>query len=227
MVIRYNYFLLLLGLLMMMLGGALSVEHPSHATRLLMDITLVTVLILGVWTLVRSRAAFLVGWGLAGVTLLLSIANKVFDAPALVYLALMVVLVFFLMSCLVAVMDVLFGGQVDANRLVGAVCIYLLSGAIWGIVYFFMLAIEPSSFEGVGDGPWNEQLQGLIYYSFVTLTTLGYGDITPAQAIPKVISYMEAVLGQMYLAVLVASLVGMHIATHHTGRHDPVATGNR
>jgi hypothetical protein len=226
MVIRYNYLLLLIGLLMMLLGGAVAAEYRNFATRLVMDITLVTVLILGVWTLTRSRAAFMVGWALAGITLLLGIATLLSDAAILRYVSLLALLIFFFMSCVIAVLDVLFGGRVDTNRLMGAACIYLMSGTIWGIVYFFLHVFDPSSFEGVGNGPWNEQLQALIYYSFVTLTTLGFGEITPVEAIPRVLSYLEAVLGQMYLTVLVAALVGMHIATHHVRGREPGEVGS-
>ena len=49
-----------------------------------------------------------------------------------------------------------------------------------------------------------------LYYSFVTLTTLGYGDITPVHPVARMLSYLEAVIGQLYLAVLVASLVGRY-----------------
>ena len=51
-----------------------------------------------------------------------------------------------------------------------------------------------------------------MYFSFVTLTTLGYGDITPVNAIARALAYLEAAIGQVYLTVLIASLVGMHIS---------------
>lgn len=212
MIKQYNYVLLLGGLLFMLLGGSFGVENPHLSTRIVVDVTLVGVFVLGVWSLVHSRIAFVVGWVLAALTLTLLLAAHATELIMLQYLALLVVLIFLLLTCMIAVHDVLFGGQIDINRLVGAVCVYLLSGALWGIVYFLLSVASPGSFEGiVGDG-WSEQLNEFTYHSFVTLTTLGYGDVTPVLPVARALCYLESVLGQMYLTVLVAALVGIHIA---------------
>ncbi len=209
---QYNYVFLLGGLLFMLLGGSLGVESPHVSTRLVMDITLFGVFILGVWSLVHSKAAFIAGWVLAGLTFALTITAHLTEILLLQYLALTAVLIFFFLSCIIAVHDVLFGGAIDINRLIGAGCIYLLSGSIWGIVYFLLSLIAPASFAGTIGETWSEQLNELTYHSFVTLTTLGYGDVTPVEPVARTLSYLEAILGQLYLTVLVAALVGMHIA---------------
>ncbi len=118
---------------------------------------------------------------------------------------------------MLAAYDVLFGGHIDVNRLIGAACIYLLSGALWGIVYFLLSVASPGSFAGIVGETWSEQLNEFIYYSFVTLTTLGYGDISPVLPVARTLCYLEAVVGQFYLTLLVAALVGLHIA----GRRSP------
>lgn len=209
---RYNYMFLLGGLLFMLLGGSLGVESRHLSTRVVMDITLFSVFIFGVWSLLRSRAAFIAGWVLAGLTFTLTIAAQFTDILLLRYLALMAVLIFFFLSCSIAVYDVLFGGPIDINRLIGAGCIYLLSGSLWGIIYFLLSVIAPTSFAGIVGDTWSVQLNELTYHSFVTLTTLGYGDVTPVEPVARTLCYLEAILGQLYLTVLVASLVGMHIA---------------
>jgi len=213
---RYNYFFLLVGLLFMLLGGSFGTENPKMSTRIVVDVTLFSVFIFGVWSLVHSRAAFIAGWVLAGLTLSLMLAAQVTDIPLLQYLALTAVLVFFFLSCSITVYDVLFGGAIDINRLVGAGCIYLLSGSMWGIVYFLLSLTSPASFVGIVGESWSEQLNEFTYYSFVTLTTLGYGDVAPAAPVARTLSYLEAVLGQMYLTLLVAALVGRHIATRRS-----------
>jgi hypothetical protein len=213
---QYNYVLLLGGLLFMLLGGSVGTENPHVSTRVAVDITLFGVFILGVWSLVRSRAAFIAGWVLAGLTFSLTISAYFTETLLLQYLALTAVLVFFFLSCIIAVYDVLFGGVIDINRLVGAACIYLLSGAMWGIVYFLLSVVSPGSFVGITGETWSEQLNEFTYHSFVTLTTLGYGDITPAAPVARTLNYLEAVLGQLYLTVLVASLVGIHIANRRS-----------
>ena len=226
MVKRYNYVLLLGGLLFMLLGGSFGTENPHVSTRVAVDITLFGVFILGVWSLVHSKAAFITGWVLAGLTFSLTISAYLTETLLLQYLALTAVLVFFFLSCIIAVYDVLFGGVIDVNRLVGAACIYLLSGAMWGIVYFLLSVISPGSFVGITGETWSEQLNEFTYHSFVTLTTLGYGDITPAAPVARTLNYLEAVLGQLYLTVLVASLVGIHIASRRSILTPKAAAGN-
>ncbi len=213
---RYNYVFLLGGLLFMLLGGSVGTENPHMSTRVVVDISLFSVFIFGVWSLVQSKAAFIAGWILAGLTVSLTIGAQVTDVLLLQYLALTAVLIFFLLTCLITVYDVLFGGVIDINRLVGAACIYLLSGALWGIVYLLLSVVSPASFVGITGETWSEQLNEFIYHSFVTLTTLGYGDITPTAPVARTLSYLEAVLGQMYLTVLVAALVGIHIANRRS-----------
>ncbi len=226
MVKRYNYVLLLGGLLFMMLGGSFGTENPHVSTRVAVDITLFGVFILGVWSLVRSKAAFVSGWVLAGLTFSLTISAYFTETLLLQYLALTAVLVFFFLSCIIAVYDVLFGGVIDINRLVGAACIYLLSGSMWGIVYFLLSVISPGSFVGITGETWSEQLNEFTYHSFVTLTTLGYGDITPVAPVARTLNYLEAVLGQLYLTVLVASLVGIHIANRRSIFTPKAVAGN-
>ena len=95
--------------------------------------------------------------------------------------------------------------NIDLDIIYGAVCIYLLLGVVWEILYSLIEAFQPGSFSTTDEA-------SLIYYSFVTLTTLGYGDIVPTSQIAKSLSTLEAATGQLYLTVLVARLVGMHIA---------------
>jgi voltage-gated potassium channel len=106
--------------------------------------------------------------------------------------------------------------RVSGDALFGAVCGYLLLGVIWGGVYAAAETIRPGSFHvgphaaGIADP---RQCRGILsYYSFVTLTTVGYGDITPATPTARTLAWMEAMAGQVYLVVLVAGLVGLKVA---------------
>ena len=212
MVRQYKYVLLLGGLLFMLMGGSIASENPHVDTRVAVDVTLVGVIILGVWSLVDSKAAFITGWILAVLTVALTVSAYATGLLILQYLTLTAVLVFLCLACIIAAYDVLFGGSIDINRLVGAACIYLLSGGLWGIVYFLLSVVSPGSFVGIDGATLSEQLNEFIYHSFVTMTTLGYGDVTPVLPVARSLCYLEAVLGQLYLTVLVAALVGIHIA---------------
>ena len=82
---------------------------------------------------------------------------------------------------------------------------------MWVFFYALLNKIEPESFY-IGKSSMRDQRFILVYYSFVTLTTLGYGDITPLSSPASSFSILEAIVGQIYMTVLIARLVGIHIS---------------
>jgi len=98
-------------------------------------------------------------------------------------------------------------GSVSASLVV-----YLLLGIMWAMAYSIMETLAPGSFYGLSSDAILEIRRDLFYYSFVTLTTLGYGDIGPVGPGARSLAITEAVVGQLYLVVLVASLVGMFLS---------------
>jgi hypothetical protein len=104
------------------------------------------------------------------------------------------------------------GNEINANRVIGAVNLYLLFGVLWAMVYALDEKLAPGSFAGLSE-PLNQGWSSeWVYFSFVTMTTLGYGDITPVSATAKTLAYLQAVFSQFYLAILVAGLVGAYYA---------------
>ena len=100
-------------------------------------------------------------------------------------------------------------GSVDRERIFAALDAYLLVGLLFGMVYWMLDRFWPGSFGGaVGSSALD--LPRAIYFSFVTLATLGYGDVVPASAPARGLAVVEGVSGQMYLAVLVARLVSLY-----------------
>ena len=104
-------------------------------------------------------------------------------------------------------------GAVDLNKIVGAVCIFLLFAFVWAVLYQFLEALIPGSFNGMTSGPEQDHFDRFVYFSLVTLTTLGYGDISPKTSLAGVLATLEAVVGVFYIAILVAALVGDFMAT--------------
>ncbi len=100
--------------------------------------------------------------------------------------------------------------RVDANLIAGAVAVYLLIGVCFSFIYDLMFSLDPGSFRGIAENAPAHPT--FTYFSFVTITTLGYGDITPLTRIGGAFATLEAIIGQLYLTVLVARLVGMHIS---------------
>lgn len=111
--------------------------------------------------------------------------------------------------------NILRGSRVDIETLYGAVTVYLLIGLTFTSIYILVESMYPGSFNMTNN--YGEihtfQVHDLLYYSYVTLTTLGYGEITPVRASARILSISEAVIGQLYLTVLVARLVGLHISS--------------
>jgi hypothetical protein len=110
--------------------------------------------------------------------------------------------------------------QVTIETLKAAVCVYLLLGLIWVYLYALIDLAIPGSFliRRVGEGSRFGHLlvsgafPKLLYFSYSTITTLGFGDILPLSGPAQTASYLEAIVGQIYLTVLIARLVGMHIS---------------
>ncbi len=130
---------------------------------------------------------------------------------------------FFLFVAVVLLRAILVTRKVDRHVLAGAACVYLLFGMAFSLLFGLVAALQDGAFTGIeetGSLPHNSfaYLADFQYFSFVTLTTLGYGDITPATSVPRGLAVAEAVLGQLFLAMLVARLVGLQIATETARR---------
>ncbi len=106
-------------------------------------------------------------------------------------------------------------GVVNRHRILGAVAAYLLLGLVWAQAYQLVALAHPGAFTGAIDsgaqGAW-------VYFSFVTLTTTGYGDILPAHAAARSLANLEALIGQLYPAILLARLVSLELTA---GRSAP------
>jgi len=110
--------------------------------------------------------------------------------------------------------------SITADTICASLCVYLLLGLCWAYMYAFIEYQLPNSFSisDVHMGmPGELNVSGgnmgfAVYYSFVTLSTLGYGDVLPVNSVSRAFSYSEAIAGQIYLAILVARLVGLHIS---------------
>jgi hypothetical protein len=105
---------------------------------------------------------------------------------------------------------------VSGDAIFGAVCGYLLLGIIWTLLYSAVETAYPGSFrfpasEPVASIAVRPGRNVLSYYSFITLATVGYGDVTPATPLAQTLAWMEAIAGQFYLAILVAGLVGFTV----------------
>ena len=101
--------------------------------------------------------------------------------------------------------------EVSADLIAGAIVAYLLMAIMWAFIYYLLEAIHPGSFN-LPTGTLQTQPALFRYFSLVTITTVGYGDITPITPVARAFANLEAVVGQLYLVILVAWLVGMYVS---------------
>jgi len=101
--------------------------------------------------------------------------------------------------------------EITRDLIAGAAVVYLITAITWTYVYRFIEMIQPGSFAIAQSQNLGDQ-SPFLYYSFVTITTLGYGDIFPVTTAAKSCAILEAVTGQLYLVITVAWLVGVHIS---------------
>jgi hypothetical protein len=106
---------------------------------------------------------------------------------------------------------------IRTDTVVGALCGYLLAAAAWANAYALIYLLRPGSFRAADAiagrlGDWHFQRFLFSYFSVTTLTSLGYGDITPIGPLALSLSWLEVVFGQFYIAVVVAQLVGLRLS---------------
>lgn len=138
-----------------------------------------------------------------------------------------IAILFYTMAGTLIFKDVFRPGEVNVNKLCGSICLYILIGVLWGQLYQLCDILDPGCFlidEHRVIRPdalsFLERTNVFNYFSFVTLSTLGYGDISPVSNLTRTLAYSEAIVGQLYIAVLVSRLVGLHIAAS-TSATDP------
>ncbi|KIX15252.1 potassium channel family protein [Dethiosulfatarculus sandiegensis] len=126
--------------------------------------------------------------------------------------------------------EVISRNRVTFNVICGALNVFLLMGIIWGLIYLLIEFTWPGSFKLperasahiIDSSRYSE----LFYFSYVTITTLGYGDITPLSNPARSMALLEAVLGQFYMVVLVARLVGLHAKSSDSDKTAPEKPNN-
>jgi len=212
MTTKDNFIYLTFALTSLLLGMALAQQFfDVSAQRLMQSATVVTLLVV-VWGVKDERFIMRSGFIFPLSILVTSMAGYWLDSINLEYTHLVLLLFFFIFTAIKTAKQVLLDGDIDRNKILGAFCLYLLLGLIWALLYTLTELLITNSFQGISSQLWYELLPTFVYFSFVSLTTLGFGDISPSSPLTQFLVYMEAIVGQFYLAVLVATLVGSHLS---------------
>lgn len=206
----------------------------SLASLPVTQIVFSTIFLSGVYAVSRERVVLIGGAALAAVALLLTwLRLYAGSTGALIRIASYATdVVFFGYVAAVVMRIVLEQERVTSDTIYGGICVYLLLATIWAVFFSVIEYLAPGSFV-LGDVAISNLehqaaesilFREFIYYSFVTITTLGYGDIRPTTDIARTVSTVEAVVGQLFVAVFIARLVGLHLVD--AGRGDSSSPGD-
>ena len=186
---------------------------------ILLNIFVSGIMLSGIYAVSQKKrdlfvACFLALPALVGRWLLLFTTHQVIFLVSTVF-----ALSFFVFTAAIILSHVVRARRVTADTISAALCSYLLIGMVWAVLYTVMEFLHPGSFSlpprqqvsANEDLLFKFQFSRFVYYSFVTLTSTGFGDITPRAAPARAFSMLEAIIGQFYIAVLISRLVGLYI----------------
>ena len=117
----------------------------------------------------------------------------------------------FVIAALVTInRKIFFVKKVNGDTIKGGISVFFLIGTVWALFYSIVATLDPQAFSQSLDSI--DLLDSMFYFSFTTLTTLGYGDITPVSDLARTLANLEAIVGMMYPAIFIARLVGLYTA---------------
>jgi hypothetical protein len=216
--IRWRYLVLLVTLLLALVGQPVSFgfSTPPHWFDILL--LLVTIALLLSFCADKSRRLAALAFGVPAGLLSLGghlLAEQPRDIVVLIGHGLAVA--FFAWAAALIIASLFRIHSLSLDSVFGAIAGYLLLGMAWGVLYAMLDTIRPGSFD-IADRlaaqveAGDSRIHLFTYYSFITLTTVGYGDLTPVSSAARTCAWLEALTGQFYIAVLVAGLVGALLA---------------
>jgi len=184
----------------------------TPGARLMMYVVLSLVFVTGPLAASRTRGSLLFTAFLGILLLLTGVSSSVL--PRIEPFSIGLGVVFFGYLAAIVGRDLLkVTTEVSTETLWMAVNVYILTGLFFAFLYAGVVMFDDDAFTGkFMDAPLRNQVYGFVYFSFVTLTTLGYGDITPANIVVGTLTYMEALFGQLFVAIMIARLVGLYSA---------------
>ena len=180
------------------------------ALSLLMEIFITAILISAVYAAGRKRSLFITAFILAALTAITRWSDHLLHDRTLAVLEEFFTLFFFGFMVVVILVHLFREKEVTFDLIIGSICGYFLLGFLWASLYSLLEIFKAGSFqipESAG-----AEISSFSYYSFVTLTTLGYGDVTPLSSAAQSFSVLEAVAGQLFVAILISRLVAIHVA---------------
>jgi voltage-gated potassium channel len=205
----------------------------ARAATVVFSLALVALLIVALYTiqvdelvgerqklLAERRRRTIVGWSLAGAALVERVLTLLWPTHALFVIGSFSYLLFFGFVAWQELRAVIRQRTITAETISMSISVYLLMGITWGLLYVVIYLRHPGafSFPGSNVSPTEETLYPtLVYFSLTTLSTIGFGDITPVVMQARYAAVAEGITGQFYMAILVARLVGIYMSRQASG----------
>lgn len=167
------------------------------------------VLVSAVRVVTHENRHRVIAYGLAGIWLVFSVVRVATQSDISRIIADLLFIVFCFFCVLVILRRIVTAKEVDLDVVFASVSAYLLLAIAWAVSYDLIYVLSPQSFGGAKDG-LELTLNHFIYFSLTTITTLGYGDITPVSVPVGIWATLEAATGVFYMAILVARLVSVY-----------------
>ena len=215
--LRGRFSFLLISLLFFFLVHTFLAGH--HLARYFLPTLLFVTLLTNIYLFGDNRMASLVASVLGVTTLILRWATSESESQVLLLIGEGTGALFFAFISVLILVAVLRAKIVTGDIVCGALCVYLLIGLVWAFLFMLLESVHPGSFR-LGEEattaadavhPRSAYMSLFLYFSFVTLSTVGYGDILPLTPPAHGLAALEGIIGQFYMAVLVARFVGLHL----------------
>ena len=208
---RYGSLLVALILLMVM--------QPTVDTQFgkyLLETMFVIVLLTGLRALEVKKSLLGFEVLLLAVSLVLNAVGAFTGNEEVFFIGIACRVIFMILVVLIILIDLFRGREVSGDTLAGSVCVYLMLAVTWGYIFLLIEFMVPGSFsftqgQARMDLWLSQEFFPFFYFSLVTITTVGYGDMSPVTTEAQTFATLEAIIGQVYLTILVARLVGMYL----------------
>lgn len=216
---KWRHLALLISILLVFIATPFALTVPSG--NFLLRVFAAAVIVSASSALSDRRGVFIVAIVLSGLSLVVGGLLWAYPqrwAVEVEHACLIILVLFFLVNIF---RYVLRRGEVNADKIFAGICVYLLIGYAFTFSYALLDQFDPDSFAPRLDNS-NYIIHGMQmrYLSFATLTTIGYGDVVPRSPFARTLAMLEALAGQIYLAVFIARLVGLHIVYGLQPRED-------
>ena len=201
---------------------AILVIHPffsdSHLSGVVLDIFISFLIVFVVFESRQRRHSLAIAVSLSLLALISNWSDEYLNILPIVIAAQTFSILFIFYISYVIIMTIIEAKKVTVDIIFGAVCVYLLIGLMWTFLYSLLELNHPGSFitnispdKITASSSPEFIVSRLNYFSFVTLATIGYGDIIPVSHPAQMLSVFEAIIGQLYLTILIARFVGLYI----------------